>query len=259
MILKPCPFCHKDIPRSITACPYCHRDEQGKPVVMDSAAVEINVSDRVFQADLKDLASDDPYTRDNAVARVSKHGAGVVQALMTVLGDFAKPNLSGVARVLGKIGDRRAIGILAQAAKLGDDDLRLSAVWALAQFNDPEALPYLLAEAERPHPIAQSYLASVLGSFQDARVVPVLSRLALHANREVAFQAAYALGESGGGPSIAALKAAWRKGDRLVRAACGAALRRLGARPSLISKTLIVWGIVLLVVAGAAAGYFFYK
>lgn len=102
MILKPCPFCQKDIPRSITVCPYCHRDEQGKSVVMDSSAVEINVSDREFQADLKELASEDSYARDIAVARVAQRGAGVVQALITVLGDFAKPNLSGVARVLGK-------------------------------------------------------------------------------------------------------------------------------------------------------------
>lgn len=259
MILKPCPFCQKEIPRSITACPYCHRDEQGKTVQMDTAAVEIPISEGQFQADLKELASEDAYIRDAAVDRVAKRGVSVVPALIAVLGDFAKPNLSGVARVLGKIGDKRALGVVAQAAKLGDEQLRLSAVWALSQFNQPDVLPMLLAEAERPDPIAQSYIASVLSRFQDARVVPVLSRLALNANREVAFQAACALGETGGPASEAALQAGWRKGDRLVRAACGAALRRLGKRPRWMSTSRMVGILVLVAVAAGTAAWFFYK
>ena len=61
-----------------------------------------------------------------------------------------------------------------QAAKLGDEELRLAAVWALAQFHEPEVLPILLSEADRPHPIIQSFLANTLGTFQDSRVVPAL-------------------------------------------------------------------------------------
>ncbi len=259
MILRPCPFCHKDIPRSISVCPYCHRDEQGKSVTIDPVAERVLLSDHEWQAILKELLSDDPFLRDQTADRISQHGRGIVQPLMAVLSDFSKPNLSGVARALGTIGDDRAIPVLAQATKVGDEDLRMASVRALARFNNPEVLPYLLSEAERPHPIIQSFLAHVLGSFHDARVVPVLSRLADHPNREVAFQAAYALGETGGKDSIHSLKALWRKKDVLLRAASSASLRRLGAKPSYISTAMLVWGFLLLSLAGAGAGYFFYR
>jgi HEAT repeat protein len=236
MILKPCPFCQKDIPRSITVCPYCHRDEQGKPVAMDTVVVDAPLTDRYFEDDLIELASEDPFVRDQAVVRVAQRGVGVVEALISILSDFAKPGLAGVALALGKIGDRRAIPVLAQAAKMGDEELRMAAVWALAEFHEPEVIPILLSEAERPHPIIQSFLANVLGTFQDTRVAPVLAKLSGHPNHEVAFQAACALGESGGREGIAALKKSWRRGDALVRAASATSLRRLGSKPSWVAR-----------------------
>ncbi len=184
---------------------------------------------------MAELASEDAFQRDQAVVRMAQHGFGVVQALISVLSDFAKPGLAGVAKALGKIGDRRAIPVLAQAAKMGDDDLRMAAVWALSQFHEPEVLPILLTEADRPHPVIQSFLAYTLGTFQDARVIPVLSKLAGHPNREVSFQAACALGEAGDIQAISALKTSWRSRDPLVRAASAASLRRLGGKPSRIS------------------------
>ena len=259
MILKPCPFCQKDIPRSITVCPYCHRDEAGKPVAMDTAAVENAVSEKYFQDDLKDLASDDPFKRVQAVVRVAHHGAGVVQALISILSDFAKPGLAGIALALGKIGDRRAITVLAQAAKMGDEELRMAAVWALAQFHEPEVLPILLTEAERPHPIIQSFLANTLGTFQDSRVVPALSKLAAHSNREVAFQAVCALGELRSRDGVPSLKKSWREGGPLVRAASAASLRHLGSRPSRFSFGSLAWGFGALAALGAGAGYLFYR
>jgi HEAT repeat protein len=259
MILKPCPFCQKEIPRSITVCPYCHRDEQGKSVAMDTSAVEAPVSDKILEHERKELASDDPFIRDQAIIRVAQRGAAVVPALLTILGDFAKSGLAGVARVLGKIGDRRAIPVLAQASKMGDEELRLASVWALAQFHDEEVLPILLAEVERPHPIIQSYIANILGTFQDSRVAPVLIKLAGHPNREVAFQAACALGESGGSAAIGVLKSTWRQGDPLLRSACVASLRRLGSKPSRLAPLSMGLGFAALAALGGGLAWFFYK
>jgi HEAT repeat protein len=259
MILKPCPFCQKDIPRSIMVCPYCHRDEAGQPVAMDTAAVETGVSDKYYEDDLKDLSSDDPFTREQAVVRVARHGVGVVPALMSILNDFAKAGLSGVAYALGKIGDRRSIPVLSQAAKMGDEELRIAAIWALAQFREPEVLPILLSEAVRPHPITQSFLANTLGTFQDASVLPVLSKLAVHPNREVAFQAACALGDVGSREGIPVLKKSWRAGGDLVRAASAASLKRLGSAPARFSSLTMALGIGALIALGAGAGYFFYR
>ncbi len=259
MILKPCPFCQKNIPRSITVCPYCHKDEQGKPVVIDSANVETPGAERVTEGELKEISHEDPFTRDQAVLRMAQRGNVVVPALVSILNDFSKPRLAGVASALGKIGDPRAIPVLAQAAKVGDEDLRIAAIRALSQFHTPEVLPILLAEAERPHPVIQSYLANALGTFQDKRVLPVLSKLVEHPNREVAFQAACALAETGDRDGASSLKRAWRTKDPLVRAASAASLKRLGARPSIISARVMVIGLGLLAALGAGAGFLFYK
>jgi len=200
-----------------------------------TAALQEPISEKYFEQLLNDLASEDSFHKDQAVLRMAKHGFGVVQALISILSDFAKPGLAGVARSLGKIGDRRAIPALAQAAKMGDEELRVASVWALAQFHEPEVLPILLSEAERPHPVIQSFLAYVLGTFQDTRVTPVLSKLAGHPNREVAFQAACALGETGDREGVSVLRKTWRRHDALVRAASTSSLKRLGAKPSWLS------------------------
>jgi len=252
MLLKPCPFCRKDIPRAITACPYCHRDEQGKTVPMDTAAPAADpASGKYFENDLSELASDDPFVREQAVVRMAQRGFGVVQALTSILSDHSKPGLAAIAKVLGRVGDRRALPALMQAAKLGDDELRTAAIWALAQFRDPEVLPALLSEAERPSPTVQSYLAYVLGGYQDARVIPVLSHLAGHSHREVAFQAAFALGEAGDAAGVAALRKAARRRDPVVRQAAAASLRRLGMRGVTEPRRLLLY---LLAVLSAAAG-----
>ena len=259
MILKPCPFCRKEIPRSITVCPYCHRDEQGQPVSMDSAVPTAAVADKYFDNDLEELASEDPFVSEQAVVRVAQRGFGVVQALISILSDFKKPGLAGIAKALGKVKDRRAIPVLTQAAKMGDEELRTAAIWALAQFHEPEVLPILLSEAEKPHPLTQSFLAHALGAFQDVRVGPVLAKLAGHPNREVAFQAAYALGESGGSEGIRVLKKSWHHRDPLVRAASAAILRRLGGKPSWISPKIVLAGSMVLAVLMVGIGWLLYK
>ncbi len=259
MILKPCPFCQKDIPRSITVCPYCHKDELGKPVVIDSAIVETPGAERVTDMELKEMSHEDPFTRDQAVLRMAQRGNVVVPALVAILNDFSKPRLAGVAMALGKIGDARAIPVLGQAAKVGDEELRIAAVRALSQFHSPEVLPALLVEAERPHPVIQSYVANALGTFQDKRVVPVLSKLVEHPNREVAFQAAFALAETGDRDGAASLKRAWRTKDPLIRAASAASLKRLGTRPAIISAKVFAISMGALAALGAGIGFFFYK
>ena len=227
---------------------------------MDSAAPTPEpISEKYFGELLNDLGSDDAFQRDQAVVRMAQHGFGVVQALISILSDFAKPGLAGVAKSLGKIGDRRAIPVLAQAAKMGDEDLRTAAVWALAQFHEPEVLPILLSEADRPHPTIQSFLAYTLGSFQDSRVVPVLSKLAEHPNREVAFQAASALGEIGDKEAISILQRSWRRPDPLVKAVSAVALRRLGGRPRRFATSTIILVALALVAMGAGLGWFFYR
>ena len=105
----------------------------------------------------------------------------------------------------------------------------------------------------------QSFLANVLGTFQDSRVVPVLAKLSVHANREVAFQAASALGEIGDRSVLPILQKSWRRGEPLVRAASAASLRRLGGQPSRISSRVVAFGMTILAVAGAAVAWVVYR
>lgn len=230
MLLRPCPFCDKSIPRAMNVCPYCHRDEQGKSVQIDSTAPPAqDDSPRQLEQDLAELASEDSYVKDQAMIRLAHRGYGVVQGLIAVLSDLGKPGLAGVAKALGRIGDRRALGVLKQAAHGGDDEVRMASVWALSQFHDSEVLPALIAEADRPDPTVQGYLAYALGNFRDAQALPVLLRLLRHSNREVAFHAACALGESGDKSAVKPLRKALVRRDPLVRAAATAALKKLGA------------------------------
>jgi len=84
--------------------------------------------------------------------------------------------------------------------------------------------------------------------------VPILCKLAVHPNREVAFQAACALGETGSKEGIPVLKNTWRSGNQLIRAASAASLKRLGARPAKVSMKAIAVGMGTLAALSAGAG-----
>jgi HEAT repeat protein len=216
-------------------------------MVMDShvpAAAAAELTPKQIERELVDLASEDPYTRDQGSARLAQYGLRVTQALMTVLSDHSMKTagLPAVAKTLGVIGDKRSIAALAQAAKQGEDHLRTAALWALAQFRDPEVLPILMSEAEHVHPVTQHYLTHVLGGFHDPRVVPVLSRLALHGSPEVVYQAAYALAEWNEPQAINVLRRTARRKDPVQRAVSLASLKRLGARAPVGWKSAWVWG-----------------
>jgi HEAT repeat protein len=253
MKLTPCPFCGKSIPARMSVCPYCRRDEKGDAVVMDTRMSTTAAEAKPSKQHLDELSSEDPYVRDQAVLRMAKQGFGVTQVLIDILSDHAKPGLASVAKTLGQIGDKRAIGVLTKAAKHGDDGLRIAALWALAQYRDAEVLPVLLSEAERPHPMTQSYLAHVLGLIQDAQVVPVLCRITQNGSPEAAYQAAFALGEWKDPQSVAALTHLAQKKNPLLRAVAIASLKRLGVNPVFTAAgwRLWAWGVgALSLIAG---------
>lgn len=227
MILKPCPFCQKDIPRSIQVCPYCHRDEQGKSVQIDSRE-DVQMRDKEIVQDLQHLLADDALQRQGACERLVRRGASVVPMLIPIMEDLKKPHLEQVATALGRLKDKRAIASLTQAARLGSEELRLSAIWALTQFQEPEALAPLLREAETAHPVIQPYLAFKLGEFRDPQATATLARLASSKHRETAFQSTWALGDTADKRAGSALRKAFHSKDPLIKAAAKASLQKLG-------------------------------
>jgi len=244
----------------MTTCPYCHRDEQGQLVAMDTAAPPPEDGTREIEQDIKLLESEDAYVRDQAATRIAQKSFSASLPLIALMQDHKSPILPHVARILGRIGDKRAIPALAQAARGGDEELRMGALWALAQYREAEALPVLIAEAERAHPVTQSYLAHVLGGFQNPEVVPVLAKLTRSPNSEVAFHAVSALGGFTTPDTLKALQGAVRRKDPLVQAAAAASLRRLGKSPVMASG--LVWRVVAAFAAVAVlavAGWWYYR
>lgn len=225
MFLKECPACHKNIPSGIVLCPYCKKDEKGQNVAAETSAAGI---DPQFQTDLNGLSSDDPMIRQNASDQIAQRGIAVVPVLVQVLMEHSVRGLPEVAKLLGRLRDTRAIPALIQAGKIGDEDLRVAAVSALTAFREPEVLEELLAEANRPNPAVQGYIAHTLGNFQDSRALPILSKLAKHKSEEVAFQAVSAIGDLGDPSGIRVLRQMLSRKEPIVRDAAAGALRRLG-------------------------------
>src|SRR4029077_9400706 len=161
MLLKPCPHCRKSVPAGMTECPYCHRDDKGQePRSVEGSPA--SSMDTALQNDLNQLASEDPYARQEAAVRIQQRGSGIVPFLMNILSEQTRGGLPEIAKLLGRLRDRRAIGVLMQAMKIGHAEVRTAAVWALCQMNDAQILPELLQEAERPDPTVQGYIAHAL-------------------------------------------------------------------------------------------------
>jgi len=255
MRLKKCSYCSKDIPLTIAVCPYCRRNEKGEEIDLQTGVVDPGQS--VSESELHDLRSEDPVLRINVSERLAQKGPAVVPFLIEFVNDHSHKGIPDAVRILGKIRDRRAVSALTQAVHVGDEDTRIAAVWALSQINDPETLNELLRECDRNNPSVQAYLAHILSGYQDARILPMLIKLAGHSSREVAFQATWGLGETGNAGAIYPLRRQLGRKDTLIKAAAQMALRRLGGP---VRRVIPLWGSILGGVVGVALavlGWFF--
>lgn len=256
MFQKKCAFCRKDIPSTIVICPYCQRDERGQAAVEEA----VILADSQLLEDIKHLGSEDPYVRKGAGERLVQRGSAAVPALTTVVQEHAQKGVAEAARLLGRLRDRRAVAALVQALKIGDEELRTSAVWALTQINDPQALEEILHEASRNNPAVQAYVAYKISAVQDPRVLPTLLKLAQHTNREVSFQAIWALGESGDSKAILPLRKLLGGRDPLLRSAVESALRRLGGPVRrAYSTAMVLGGIGSILAVLVGLGWIFYR
>ncbi len=258
MKLKPCFFCKKEIPMRIEVCPYCHRNDKGEDTREQEARAQAP-SPKHYEQDLQELGSADAFVRDQAVERLAQKDPQIADALISALSDHNKPGLASIAKVLGRLRNPKAMKVLKEAMKTGDEDLRINATWALSQYHSPDTLPDLLAEIHRPNPLVQGYIAYTLGSFQDPQIVPVLSKLVSHQSPEVAFHAIDALGGMGDKHAIPTLRRALRRPEPVLRMAASSALRRLGGpvRPIFVSGWVMGVGLGLAVMVGL--GWWFYR
>lgn len=104
-------------------------------------------------------------------------GPLAVEALLRTLTDRNPWLRADSARLLGKIGDRRAVLPLCRAASCEDGYVRLRAAEALLKLNDERAVEPLCQTLSHRDRAIRSDAARALGKFGDARAVGPLCRM----------------------------------------------------------------------------------
>jgi HEAT repeat protein len=226
MFLKKCAHCGKDIPGTMVLCPYCRTNDKGESA--DSVADAATLNDPRLLADIQALGHHDEVVRQEASQRIVQRGAAAGPLLVKTVAEHTQRGVAEAARLLGILRERRGIPVLREAIKIGDEELRIAAVWALTQFNEAQVPDELFAEAERNNPAVQAYVAHYLSAHPDQRVGPLLQRLSRNPNREVAYQSIWALGERGDKSAIPLLRRMLVQKDPVLHTAIESALRRLG-------------------------------
>ncbi len=118
---------------------------------------------------------DERSSRDVAEALVG-FGSLAVPALLALLADPADPaSRVWAARVLGRIGDPRAVDELIGRLQDRDDRLRMTAAEALGMLGDPRALqPIVRAILRDPAPQVRAHAAGAVARIEGERAVDVL-------------------------------------------------------------------------------------
>ena len=110
-----------------------------------------------------------------------------------------------------------------------EDELKISAVFAMGQHCDEGWLPVLLAELRNSDEAMRFEAARACGEMEDDRAVPGLIQLTKEPDPEIQEAAIEALGRIGGQDARAALRSCLKQKDQRVREAAQAALEEIAA------------------------------
>jgi HEAT repeat protein len=152
------------------------------------------------------------YERENAaqplLEALESFGADAVEPLINALTHPEGTVRRSAAQVLGSIGDRRAVeplgmalydlhiemgqaaaealvgfgdaalGVLADALKHPESDIRLHAIWALTRIRKTNVLPLLAGMLKDPDRLVVKQVIQSMGGLKDARAIAVLTSIA---------------------------------------------------------------------------------
>lgn len=171
-------------------------------------------------------------TRTNALVSA---GANAVEPLIAALDNDSRQVRAGAVRVLGEIGDSRAIapliGLIERSErKEGDSYLRSAAVAALGKIGGPGVVPALIARLKDVEPRVRETAMTELGKLDDPRVVECASESLKDDSSSVRVSAARALGRRKDASAVEALIAALDDEDASVRRDAVRALGQIGDR-----------------------------
>lgn len=103
-----------------------------------------------------------------------------------------------LALALGRLGDARAVPVLAEAARAAaDEETRIYAVWSLGAIGDPAAVPVLAETARHDDAGLRKAAVHALGSFATEETRAVLLRALGDAAADVRWNAALSLARHG--------------------------------------------------------------
>lgn len=138
---------------------------EGHEVMVDAVAASESLAARKFLHD--------------ALARTP----GAYPLIVALLGRTAPHQVRHGARLLGRLGDPRAIRPLVGALRHDDEGVRREAAGALARFDDAVARAALIGALAHRSPITRSDVASAIGLAGKPALAPALMT-AFHAERE---------------------------------------------------------------------------
>jgi HEAT repeat protein len=158
------------------------------------------------------LSSED-RARVEAVEALARRGAEGLDALVS---DLDTPSWAVRRAVIGALARMGTVAIAPLCALLlhrRDSESRLAAIVEVLVASTGEVDEPLIALAESPNPAVVCDMAQVLGRRRSRRAVPLLARLIVHPDDNVAVGAIEALGRIGGGAAVDALLEALGSGN----------------------------------------------
>lgn len=150
---------------------------------------------------VNELESSDLETRSRAINALSTAGeADIINFLISLLRkDSHRLVKEGVCKTLGKIGSKKAIGILVKSLDNEHESVRYQATIALGKIGDINAVPPLLEVLKRKDdPLVRSEAAKALGVIGDPSSLKLLlTMLRKDEDRFIRYHAVTSLGRIG--------------------------------------------------------------
>ena len=180
------------------------------------AAAALALGRFALLAELGKLRPDDGAKVEKALAAViddQEEQLGVRRRAVEAIATFSLPEVTE---------------IIQEAYQSDDDEMRVSAIYAMGRNSDPAWLPTLVKELSNPDTEMRFEAAGACGELGEEEAVPHLLRLIYDLDAQVQLSAIAALGKIGGNEAGAALRECMNHTAEHIRRAAEDALEELG-------------------------------
>lgn len=191
------------------------------------AAAALALGRFALLAELGKLRPDDGAKVEKALAAViddQEEQLGVRRRAVEAIATFSLPEVTE---------------IIQEAYQSDDDEMRVSAIYAMGRNSDPAWLPTLVKELSNPDTEMRFEAAGACGELGEEEAVPHLLRLIYDLDAQVQLSAIAALGKIGGNEAGAALRECLNHTAEHIRRAAEDALEELGFSKDPLSFRII--------------------